>query len=133
MATEQTATVTTGSESLAKGASGLAALVGLWVLVSPFVLSGPFASGTAMWSTVVAGLLIAVLAAYGACAIRTSEDDAAGEWSGWIAALAGVWILVSPFVLTGSIGSGAPMWSNVAGGIVALVLAAYAGYVLHSA
>lgn len=133
MATEQTSTVTTETGSLAAGASGLAALVGLWVLVSPFVLSGPFASGTAMWSTVVAGVLIAVLAAYGAYAIRTSVDDSTAEWSGWIAALAGVWILLSPFVLTGSIGSGAPMWSSVVGGVVALVLAGYAGYALHSA
>lgn len=131
MATEQASTVTTESSSFAKWASWLAALVGLWVLVSPFVLSGPIASGTAMWSNVVAGIAIAVLTAYGAYSIRTAAETSSnslGEWSGWIAALAGVWILVSPFVQSGTITAGTPMWSNVAGGLVALVLAAFAGY-----
>lgn len=135
MATEQTSTVTTVPGSIAKWLSWLAALVGLWVLASPFVLSGPIASGTAMWSNVVAGIVIAVLAAYGAYTIRTSaemEGGPPGEWSGWIAAIAGAWILVSPLVLSGPITTGTVMWSNVAGGVLALILAAYTGFVLHS-
>lgn len=128
MATEQASSVPTESGSLAKWASWLAALVGLWVLVSPFVLSGPVTSGTAMWSNVVAGIVVLVLAAYGAFELRSAAHaSAASEWSGWIAALAGLWILASPFVLTGSITTGNPMYSNVIAGIVAAVLAAYAG------
>lgn len=129
MATEQAASVPTETGSLTKWASWLAALVGLWVLVSPFVLSGPFTSGTAMWSNVVAGIVVFVLAAFAAYELRTAVPGSEwSEWSGWLAALAGLWILASPFVLTGSITAGNPMYSNVAAGIVAAALAAYAGY-----
>jgi hypothetical protein len=134
-ATEQASTVTTESGSLAKWASWLAALVGLWVLVSPFVLSGSIGSGTAMWSNVAAGIVISALAGFGAYSFRTAAEVAAntpGEWSGWIAALAGIWIVVSPFVLSGLIATGTVMWGNVVAGVVALILAGYTGYTLHS-
>lgn len=135
MATEEASTVTTPFGSLAQYASWIAAILGLWVLASPFLLSGSFGSGTPMWSNVVAGLLILVLAAFGAWATRTAgwtEPDSLAEWSGWLAGLAGLWILVSPFVLGGTVGAGTAMWSNVAGGAVAFLLAAYDGYVLFA-
>lgn len=135
MATEQASTVSTDYGSLAKWGSWLAALVGLWVVVSPFVLTGSIADGTPMWSNGLAGIVVLVLAAFGAYTVRTSAETAtnsAGEWSGWVAALAGLWILVSPFVLGGVIQEGAAMWSNAAAGVVALILAAYAGYSLHT-
>lgn len=132
MATEQASSVSTEPASLAKWTSWLAALVGLWVLVSPFALTGSIASGTAMWSNVIAGVLVLVLAAYGAYALRSSAvTNVAAEWSGWLAGLAGLWILVSPFVLTGAIASGNPMYSNVIAGGIAAVLAAYAGYAME--
>lgn len=135
MATKEAPTVTTEYGSLPKWASWLGALVGLWVVVSPFVLSGSIADGTPLWSNAVAGIVVLILAAFAAYTIRTAAEAAtnsAGEWSGWIAALAGLWILVSPFVLSGTIGSGAVMWSNVIGGGIAFILAGYAGYHLHS-
>lgn len=39
---------------------------------------------------------------------------------------------MSPFALAGEIGAGTVMWSNVIAGLAVLVLAAYAGYDLHS-
>lgn len=66
--------------------------------------------------------------------VRTSAETATnspGEVSDWIAALVGIWLAISPFVLTGAITTGATMWSTVAG-ILALVRAAYTGYALHS-
>lgn len=134
MATEQASAVTTESESLVKWASWLAALVGLWVLASPYVLDGSIGSGTAMYSNVVAGFAILVLAAYGAYGRRTAAEQAgssAGEYSGWLAAIAGLWIAISPFVLSGAIAANPVMWSNVAVGAVAFLLAGFAGYDLH--
>ena len=55
-------------------------------------------------------------------------DEGVAWWSGWVAALAGLWVLVSPFVLAGGLGSGSPRYSNVIAGLVALVLSAYAAY-----
>lgn len=135
MATEQPSSVTTESGSLAKWASWLAGLVGLWVLVSPFVLEGTITEGNPMWSNVVGGLVILVLGAYGAFAIRSraeTETNTPGELGGWIAALSGLWIGVSPFLLSGEIAEGNPLFSNVVAGLMALLLAAYAGYYLHS-
>lgn len=61
----------------------------------------------------------------------TTESGSLAKWASWLAGVVGLWVLASPFVLDGAVGSGAPMWSNVAGGAIALILAAYAGYVLH--
>jgi hypothetical protein len=74
------------------------------------------------------------LAAYGAYSIRAAAgmSNPANEWSGWIAGLAGLWILVSPFVLGGGIATSPMQWSNVAAGVVTLVLAAYAGHGVHA-
>ncbi len=46
MATEQASSVTTEAASLAKWSSLIAALAGLWVLITPFALSGPITTGT---------------------------------------------------------------------------------------
>lgn len=136
MATERQSTVSSPSVSLGKYASWLAALVGLWVLVSPFVISGSFGGGTAMYSTIVSGVVVLVLSAFGAYSVRSGAEtppNSYGEISGWLASIAGLWIGVSPFVLTGSIGSGTPMWSNVIFGFLALVFAGYAGWILNDA
>lgn len=50
------------------------------------------------------------------------------EWAAWIAAIFGLWVLLSPFILTGDVGTGTPMYSNVISGIVVLILSAYVGY-----
>lgn len=134
MVTERPTSVSTGSESNARWASLLAALLGLWVLASPFVQSGAVGTAAPMWSAVAAGLAIVVLSGYGAYAIRSTvgiEENSPGELSGWLAALVGLWIAASPFVLTGAVGEGLPMWSNVVAGLVALVLAGFAGYFVY--
>ncbi len=64
MATEQSSTVATDSASFPKWASWLAALVGVWLIASPFVLDGAIAEGTAMWSTAIGGALALLLGAF---------------------------------------------------------------------
>lgn len=59
------------------------------------------------------------------------EGTSSLEWASWIAAILGLWTLVSPFVLSGEIASGTPMYSTVVAGLVALVLAGYTGWVFH--
>lgn len=49
-------------------------------------------------------------------------------WTNWIVALFGLWILATPFFMTGSVDSGTAMWSNVISGLVVLVLAGWNGY-----
>ncbi|MFB6311869.1 MAG: SPW repeat protein [Salinirussus sp.] len=136
MATTEASTVPTTSDQLAEWSGWIAALVGLWMLVSPFVLTGQIGSGAPFWSTVIGGIIVAVLAGFAAYAIRSTvaiEPNAPAEWAGWIAALAGIWLLLSPFVLSGSIGTGVALWSTAIAGLVALVLAAFAAYELRTA
>lgn len=52
-----------------------------------------------------------------------------GRWAGWLAAIVGLWVLVTAFIW-GSGGPGNPttlFWSNVAAGLVIAILASYAG------
>lgn len=134
MKTGQASTATAPFGSGLTWASWLAALVGLWVLVSLFVLNWAIMRGIAIWSTAKAEISILLLAGDDASAIRTSAEgaDATGEWSGWIAALAGIRIFVSPFALSGEITASPATGSTLAGGVVVRVLAADAGSVLHS-
>lgn len=129
MATERSTPVTTGNESSAKWTSWLAALVGLWVLVTPFVLSGPIGTGTVFWSNVVGGAIVAIFAAYTAYTLRsTGSGEWLHEWSGWLAAVVGLWVVISPFVLTGSVTASSVMWSNVGSGALIAVFAGYGGF-----
>jgi len=50
--------------NVSRAAAGLVALLGLWLLIAPFIT---FTMGTGMfWSTVVSGLIVAAIGAYNA-------------------------------------------------------------------
>lgn len=123
-----------GSQGMggSNGAGWLAALVGIWVLISPFFWGAT--SGTGLWggggawlywSNVISGIVIAILAGY---SVRSGNAQA-----GWIAALVGIWVLITPFFwgVSGSAGGwwgggGAWLyWSNVVSGIIVAILAGY--------
>lgn len=56
-------------------------------------------------------------------ALIRSESTDIGEWSGWIAAVVGLWILITPF-FWGSGGAGGVnwlFWSNSVSSIVAVL------------
>jgi hypothetical protein len=94
------------------GISWINILLGIWVLISPFVLT--FTSPSAIWNNVVAGIIVGILAI-----IRLSTHHQPG-WS-WINVLLGIWLIISPFVL--AFATGAAMWNNVILGIIIGVLA----------
>jgi hypothetical protein len=100
-------------------ATGLSVLAGLWVLVSPFILGYSDQSmadeNSALWNDVVLGIAVAVL---GAIMFFTS---ARYGWVGWISAILGLWLLISPWVLNFSDNNSA-LWNNVVFGVVAIVL-----------
>jgi hypothetical protein len=107
---------------------GIAAVVGLWLLVSVVVwfLVGDTRVNWYFWSTFISGLVILVSAAVAGLA---SERIARG--SGAIAAVFGLWILVTVvfwFLVGGGGRVGWFFWSTVISGIVVLVLGAIAGY-----
>ena len=87
-------------------------LLGIWVLISPFILT--FALPRAIWNNLVTGIVVGILAI-----IRLSVPNQAG-WS-WINALLGIWLIISPFVLGFTHGS--VLWNNVILGIIVAALA----------
>lgn len=58
------------------GSASLVALLGLWALAAPFVIE--FETETLAWSNVVAGILVALIAAYNAYASRRARTARTG-------------------------------------------------------
>lgn len=99
-----------------RGMSGLNIVLGLWVIVSPFVLLFSH-NAVAMWNNIATGGAIALLAI-----ARLSSPDAGPSW---LNIVLGVWLLISSFVL-GFMRINAAMWNNVIVGII-IALVAMAG------
>jgi hypothetical protein len=95
------------------GAVWLNILLGIWVLISPFVLTfGP--SSAAIWNNVATGGAVIILAL-----IHTSMPRQSG-WS-WVNLLLGIWLIISPFAL--AFHNATSLWNNVILGIVIAVVA----------
>lgn len=88
----------------ARIASGVNILLGVWLLVSPWVFGYQAAGSAAIWNSAIIGVLIAILAA-GNCLsyhVRTGLN--------WIIVLLALWTMISPLVYgytanTGSVGN----------------------------
>jgi len=103
----------TGSRSAMGGASWMNVLLGIWVIISPFVVQ--FARlPAAMWNNVIVGIVIAVLAL-----IRTSTPRQVG-WS-WANVILGIWMIISPFAL--GVMTTTILWNNIILGIVIALIA----------
>jgi SPW repeat len=85
-------------------------LLGIWVIISPFVLG--IHSPKGIWNNVIVGIVVGILAI-----IRWSMHQPG--WS-WLNLLLGIWLVISPFVL---FLSGPAMWNNVILGIIIAALA----------
>ena len=102
---------------------GLNLALGLWLIVSPWVL-GFAATRPAMWDGVIFGLVIAALA------ILALNDFRA--WEEWTGMVIGALLIVSPWVLRFAAtragaepGHMAATWNFVLVGAVTLILAAW--------
>lgn len=95
--------------------SGWNVALGIWVLISPFVL-GHSQSNAFLWNNIVLGIVIGILAL-----VRSSGADPRGGTS-WLNVLLGIWLIISPFVL-GFSHLLAPLWNNVIVGIVVALVA----------
>jgi hypothetical protein len=91
-------------------------LLGIWVIVSPFVLQ--YTAPRVIWSNVVAGVIVLIVAL-----VRTGVRQPG--WS-WINVLLAIWIIISPFVL--GFLSAPEMWNNIALGIIIGAIALHNGY-----
>jgi hypothetical protein len=89
-------------------------VLGLWMLVSPWLLAFQ-AEAKPMWNSVILGILIAAVALYALFQVFA--------WEEWANAVFGAWLLVSPWVLGFS---GVAMLNAVIVGVLVLALALWA-------
>jgi len=78
--------------SAGRSAAGLTLLIGLWYIISPWVLGAYNASPGNAWNNVVVGILIAVFAA------ARMNDRVGLAWAAWLDALLGAWAFFSPWI-----------------------------------
>jgi hypothetical protein len=102
-----------GSSQTTGGASWLNIVLGIWVIISPFVFQ--FTQLTAAtWNNLIVGIVIAILAI-----IRTSVPRQAG-WS-WANVILGIWMIISPFALGAM--TTAILWNNIILGVIIAIVA----------
>ena len=93
--------------------SGINVLLGVWLIISPFVLAFHHLL-PAVWNNVAVGIVIGVFAL-----IRTSGGHGEPGWS-WCNTLLGLWLVASPWVLGFATIATAMANSVVVGGVIAL-------------
>lgn len=90
--------------------SGLNIVLGIWVIVSPWVLN--FTTGASKVNSVIFGAAIIVFGLIREAAPRLN-------WSSWINFLVGIWLVISPFIL--QLNGAAAYWNLIIiGAIVAI-------------
>lgn len=100
--------------STVKWLTGTNVVLGLWLIVAPFVLGVP---GGAAANAVIAGLVIASLAAYSYWRASNGEPASAGAAS--VNVLAGIWVMAAPFIF--DVGSAAVTNDLIVGALVAML------------
>jgi len=98
-------------------------ILGVWLIVSPFLLG--FAGMGLSRSNVIFGIIIAILSLF------QVSSPSESTWAGWLSALFGIWVLISPFIL-GFVGMGA-LWNGIIVGIVVAIVAIWAATASSSA
>ncbi|HET7035272.1 MAG TPA: SPW repeat protein [Thermomicrobiaceae bacterium] len=98
-------------------ASGINLILGLWLIIAPFVLG--FSGQThSEWNSVIIGILVATIAA-----IRIWGGRGA-SWLSWINAGLALWLIVSPWIY-GNSDVTAILWNDIIVGAVILVLSVW--------
>ena len=97
------------------GVSGLNLLIGIWLIISTFVVMAFNNLGNMRGNNVLFGILIVIFSL-----VRLSRTTSPA-WSWWNL-IFGLWLIASPFVL-GFAHVLAAMWHNVIAGIVVALLA----------
>jgi hypothetical protein len=96
-------------------ASGLNLILGIWLIISAFILA---ATAAAFWNNVLVGIFVLVLAS-----TRVSRPTVSTKPLGWTNAVVALWLIIAPFVL-GYV-SLAETWNSIGVGVLLLIFAAW--------
>jgi hypothetical protein len=108
---------TTPHSTLTQATAALGMLTGLWVAISPWFLVLQRTGNNAAVTNLIVGLAVVALGLFALSGSRGFLGLEVGS------VLAGVWLIISPFVLDAKYAIATPMyWSNVfAGALVVLI------------
>lgn len=98
--------------------SGLAALVGAWIVISPAVFE---ATEMGLWNNVIVGAAIFLIAGFNYYRLTTHQPSVFGAMI--LVVILGAWALIGPFLF--EIGSDELLWSTAVAGLIALLSAGY--------
>lgn len=114
--TEEYKTSPTLRDQPESSSGALNTLLGIWLIISPFVLAAFDHLGPARVNNVVVGAMVAIVGLVGA-------ESFARSGLSWLNIFLGIWLIISPFVL-GFAGHGSSaMWNNIIVGIAVGLLA----------
>ena len=100
-----------------KTAGGLNVIAGIWLIIAGFVL-GYAHEPTALWNSIILGIIVLVIAWIRMANVATMPGLA------WVNMLAGIWLVISPWVLHFA-NQQTPTWNSVVLGIIVFILAAW--------
>jgi hypothetical protein len=109
-----------GGRSQVQTASGLNIILGLWLIIAPWVLDYS-SQNNAVWNQVVIGIAVATLALVRAAA---PAKFAGLSWTNFVL---GAWLVVAPFVLryNDTTNTALIYWNDIIVGVLILALAAW--------
>lgn len=97
-----------------RAGSVLNIIAGIYLLLSPFILSYSNLTNVAR-NDIVVGFLVLILAIIGAA-------NRGARWIRWLTALFGIWLLFSPFLI--GYGVARVLWNHIILGILIIVFSA---------
>jgi SPW repeat len=103
-----------------KTASSINAILGVWLMVSPWVYGYVVTARNTAWNSIVVGLLVVI---FGSLRYRSPHNRVGLSWAN---VALGAWTVLSPWIYsyTSDIG---PLWNSVIVGCVVMALAIWSG------
>ncbi len=94
-------------------------ILGIWLFVSPFWMAG-YASteGVSAWNSYIFGVLVVAFAWAALAAYR--------RWEEWVELAIGIWLVISPFVLTFYHAERGAAWNHIILGVLVVIGALWA-------
>lgn len=90
-------------------------LVGIWLVISPFLLNN--INNEALWSFLITGAVILI------AALTSRNDDRPSVWPARITLLAGIWLLIAPMIVPYT---STATWNGLISGIIVVGMSLWA-------
>jgi hypothetical protein len=100
-------------------ASGVNGVLGLWLIISPWVYGFAATNVAITWNSIIAGVVIALC---GFMRVRSPRENTGLSWTNL---LLGTWTALSPWIF--GYFDGGRLWNSVLIGLAVVVLAIWSG------